>query len=153
MHSALPLFRPALRAPHSALRTPHSASALRPPRSALRTPHSALLSPFLCSLRLRGQRMFILRSLVLSFAASLLCGLPIVSVQASGEAVTREWSRYPAVLRLTTHEDIYAVGDVHGEYERLAGLLATNHLIAAAPPEPDRVHGRPDMPSSSAPVT
>src|SRR5690348_4103964 len=83
--------------------------------------------------------MFILRSLVLSFAALLLCGFAIIPVQASGEAVARDWSRYPAVLRLTTGEDIYAVGDVHGDYERLADLLAINHLIAAAPPEPDRV--------------
>jgi hypothetical protein len=43
---------------------------------------------------------------------------------------TRDWSRFPAVAVQTTTEDVVALGDVHGGYDRLVRLLETNGLIA-----------------------
>src|SRR5690349_2427045 len=51
-------------------------------------------------------------------------------------AASRDWSRFPAVVVLTTTEDVVALGDVHGGYDRLVALLEPNGLVkrdAASP--------------------
>jgi hypothetical protein len=50
--------------------------------------------------------------------------------------VVRDWRRYPAVLKVETSADLYVVGDVHGDYERLVDLLATNRILSNKPAEP-----------------
>jgi hypothetical protein len=57
------------------------------------------------------------------------------SAQAAGKA-SRDWSKFPAVTELTTGEDIYAIGDPHGDPERLAGVLLAAKLIASVPGTP-----------------
>jgi hypothetical protein len=54
----------------------------------------------------------------------------------------RDWKRFPAVVELDTTQDVYAVGDVHGDYDRLVTLLAAGKLIAPDPARPDRVRWR-----------
>lgn len=55
-----------------------------------------------------------------SFAvAVLLCAL---------QARARDWESHPAIVELTTKEDVYALSDVHGGRDRLAALLATAGL-------------------------
>jgi len=43
---------------------------------------------------------------------------------------------FPAIVEIDTTHDIYAVGDVHGDYERLISLLI------AAKVNPGRIRGR-----------
>jgi hypothetical protein len=45
----------------------------------------------------------------------------------------------PAVVRVDSVPTIFALGDVHGDYGRLAGLLAAADLIAGRPDEPEKV--------------
>jgi hypothetical protein len=42
----------------------------------------------------------------------------------------------PAVVQLDTREDIYALGDIHADYDRLVALLVTHKLLAAVPAQP-----------------
>jgi hypothetical protein len=51
----------------------------------------------------------------------------------------RDWKKCPAVAELTTDQDIYALGDVHGDYERLVALLQAAGLIQDDPARPDRI--------------
>jgi hypothetical protein len=51
----------------------------------------------------------------------------------------RDWQKAPAILELNTSEDIYAVGDVHGDYDRLVALLALGKVIAEPPKHPEQV--------------
>ena len=55
---------------------------------------------------------------------------------SSAAAPTRDWKTSPAVVELSTTEDILALGDVHGDYERLVRLLAAAGVIAPAPARP-----------------
>ena len=65
--------------------------------------------------------------------------LTIFYSTASATNASRDWSKYPAVLQLTTNEDVFAIGDPHGDPDRLAGVLLAARLIAAAPSAPDQV--------------
>ena len=60
-------------------------------------------------------------------------------VVAKSASAGRNWQAHPAVVQLNTTADVYALGDVHGDYGRLVDLLAKGHLIAEKPEEPGRV--------------
>ena len=51
----------------------------------------------------------------------------------------RNWGRCPAVVALETTEVVHALGDTHGDYDRLVKLLVAGKLIAGAPASPDQV--------------
>jgi hypothetical protein len=51
-------------------------------------------------------------------------------------AASRDWTNDPAVVQLDTSEDIFAIGDPHGDRERLANVLAAARLIDRAPIAP-----------------
>jgi hypothetical protein len=53
--------------------------------------------------------------------------------------VARDWEKFPAIVERHTSGDIAAVGDVHGDFNRLAKLLAVAKLIADVPATPDQV--------------
>lgn len=79
----------------------------------------------------------ILRHLLFSYI--LLYGInSLAQTNATGQ-VSRDWKTYPAILKLTTMEDIYAIGDAHGDPNRLANVLLSAGLISALPETPDQV--------------
>ncbi len=51
---------------------------------------------------------------------------------------TRDWVKYPAVVEMAGAEILYAVGDVHGDYDRLVTLLSAAKIIAGPPQWADR---------------
>jgi Calcineurin-like phosphoesterase len=57
----------------------------------------------------------------------------------AGPGAARDWKGCPAIVEIDTAHDIYAIGDVHGDYERLVTLLLAHKLIAEDPPEPRKV--------------
>jgi len=69
-------------------------------------------------------------------AALILCCL--LAAQSRGQAI-RDWQRFPAVVEQQTPRELYALGDVHGDYERMVELLAGSHLIAPNPTTPQAV--------------
>jgi hypothetical protein len=48
----------------------------------------------------------------------------------------RDWTRHPAIVELTAAPMLYALGDVHGDCDRMLELLAVQKLIAAVPQKP-----------------
>jgi hypothetical protein len=46
--------------------------------------------------------------------------------------VARDWEKHPAIVQIDTQEDIFAVGDVHGDYDRLVTLLTGAKIIGRA---------------------
>jgi len=49
--------------------------------------------------------------------------------QAQNATATRDWNRFPAIVERNTKNEVIALGDVHGGYERLVNLLSTAGLI------------------------
>ena len=52
--------------------------------------------------------------------------------------VHRDWSKFPAVVEIDTTEDVFAIGDIHADYERLARLLTGAKIIANVPAAPEK---------------
>jgi hypothetical protein len=50
-------------------------------------------------------------------------------------AHARDWKKHPAVVELDANVDIFAVGDPHSDFERLADVLVAAKVIAARPGE------------------
>jgi hypothetical protein len=44
----------------------------------------------------------------------------------------RDWQKHPAIVQIDTQEDIFAVGDVHGDRDRLVTLLTGAKIIGKA---------------------
>src|SRR4051794_35057646 len=51
----------------------------------------------------------------------------------------RDWQKHPAVVEVDTPHDVYAVGDPHGDYERLLTVLTAAKVIAGDPGPPQKV--------------
>lgn len=54
------------------------------------------------------------------------------------ETPPRNWGQCPAVVTLKTTEVVYALGDTHGDYDRLVKLLVAGKLIAGEPASPEQ---------------
>ena len=69
--------------------------------------------------------------------------------------LVRDWKEHPAIVELDAPQDLYALGDVHGDYDRLVELLSSAKLIAspAPPTRPRTPAGRAGRRSWSAPAT
>ena len=63
----------------------------------------------------------------------------VQQVKVQPTRIRRDWNRYPAVIQLDTDEDIFAVGDPHADYDRLAAVLTGAKLIAGKPARPEKV--------------
>ncbi len=51
----------------------------------------------------------------------------------------RDWVKYPAVVQLETNGEIFAIGDAHSDYSRLASAMLAAGLIAGVPGKPENV--------------
>jgi len=67
---------------------------------------------------------------VIRFTLLLALGLP---------ALARDWARFPPVVELDTNATVFAIGDVHGDYDRLVKLLTGAKLIEGKPARPRNV--------------
>lgn len=53
------------------------------------------------------------------------------------EPARRNWTLYPAIVQLDSGTDIYAIGDIHGDYDRLVALLSRHGILLALPAAPE----------------
>jgi hypothetical protein len=70
------------------------------------------------------------------------CVVLTVLGQSSGRqtaSIARDWKTNPAIVELTTAQDVYALGDIHGDYDRLVTLLVAARIISRDPPAPEKV--------------
>jgi hypothetical protein len=59
----------------------------------------------------------------------LSMGIRTAPAQHAPNSVARDWSRQPAIAQIDTREDIFAIGNVHGDYDRLVKLLRAAGLV------------------------
>ena len=64
-------------------------------------------------------------------------GAPERGIAATSAPAPRDWTVSPAVVELDTPGDVFAVGDPHGDHDRLVRLLVAGGLLAAVPAPPD----------------
>ena len=92
--------------------------------------------------------MSVLRRLVLLSGCAVACAIGCSTQQEDQETATadqtsattvRDFAAHPAIVEITSADHVYAVSDVHGQYEIFVRLLAANHLIASAVTEPAKV--------------
>lgn len=71
-------------------------------------------------------------AVILAYAAggSLATGAP---------AIVRDWKAHPAIVELNTPETVFAIGDAHGDPERLAAVMAAAKLTDGVTTAPDKV--------------
>jgi hypothetical protein len=69
------------------------------------------------------------------FTIVLVTALPL---RAKNDSPSRDWTACPAVVELDTTKTIYALGDVHGDYDRFVKLLTAQELMNGFPDRPDR---------------
>src|SRR5262245_1899237 len=55
-------------------------------------------------------------------------------------AAKRDWVKYPAIKSVKTPPTLYAVGDVHGDYDQLAKMLVTAGILDQIPSSPTAPH-------------
>jgi hypothetical protein len=72
-------------------------------------------------------------------AVALLLGVPFLPVAAQDKSAGRDWKKYPVIVEVDTPNDVYAFGDVHGDYERLVAVLMAAKIIPADPGPPEKV--------------
>ncbi len=69
-----------------------------------------------------------------TFTAIVSLFLVYASLSSADEG--RDWNKHPAIIECEMPTELYALGDVHGDYERLAELLTVGRLIADVPAKP-----------------
>ena len=79
---------------------------------------------------------------LLSLGVAVACAAAFANVAPAqavlhGTRVVRDWNKCPAVVEMARADDLYAVGDVHGDYDRLVTLLSAAKIIARPPDRPD----------------
>ena len=78
--------------------------------------------------------MFHRHVLIISFFVVALTANPALAHESDEN---RDWNTYPAIVELTTSEDVYALGDVHGDYDRCADLLVACNILEKKPADPN----------------
>ena len=79
-------------------------------------------------------------ALVFAFAFAFAFAIAISTSSAFAKSpTTRDWKEFPAVVEAEQPRDLYALGDVHGDEQRLVELLAATHIIATPPAAPTAV--------------
>ncbi|HYV36706.1 MAG TPA: metallophosphoesterase [Gemmataceae bacterium] len=58
--------------------------------------------------------------------------------RAQDPSAKRDWQKQPAIVEIDTTHDIYAVGDPHGDYERLVALLVAAKIMPGDPGPPEK---------------
>jgi hypothetical protein len=60
----------------------------------------------------------------------------------SGTAGARDWAKYPAVTEISSAEEVFAIGDAHGDFKRLARAMVAAGIIEAQPDKPQDARWR-----------
>jgi hypothetical protein len=83
-------------------------------------------------------RFGILLILTLTLCTSLLRPGPVAADTKPKLTVARDWKANPAIVEIDTKDDVYALGDIHGDYDRLVTLLVGAHIIKKDPVTPEK---------------
>uniref|UniRef100_Q01ZC2 Metallophosphoesterase n=1 Tax=Solibacter usitatus (strain Ellin6076) TaxID=234267 RepID=Q01ZC2_SOLUE len=81
--------------------------------------------------------MTLSRAVAAAAALSLFSGIP-----RAQNKTARDWAKNPAVVQIDTAEDVFAIGDVHGDCDRLLKLLSAAGLVEGSPAQVHWAAGR-----------
>ena len=70
---------------------------------------------------------------------SILTFFIALSLAGPARPADRDWVKYPAVVQFDTSAEIFAIGDAHSDYTRLALAMHAAGLIAGVPKQPENV--------------
>jgi len=76
--------------------------------------------------------MTLSRAVAAAAVLSLFPGIPFAQ-----KKISRDWAKDPAVAQIDTAEDVFAIGDVHGDYDRLLKLLTVAGLVEGGTSSPN----------------
>jgi hypothetical protein len=79
---------------------------------------------------MRGRKLEAAARVILLFAAA--------HITWAGPYDARDWAKYPPVVERDQPATLWAIGDIHGDYERLIRLLTTARIIPSKPVAPER---------------
>ncbi len=79
--------------------------------------------------------MTLSRAIAAAAVLSLFPGIPWAQ-----KKISRDWAKDPAVVQIDSAEDLFAIGDVHGDCDRLLRLLSAAGLVEGGTASPGRVH-------------
>jgi len=77
------------------------------------------------------------RSRISLLPLTAICLLTSTLIAADPHA--RDWKQFPAIVELDTTQNIYAIGDIHGDYDTLVDLLAGAQIIPKIPKDPQDI--------------
>jgi Calcineurin-like phosphoesterase len=80
---------------------------------------------------------FMLRFANSPVAFALLACFP--GFARAADSYSRDWIKYPPVIERPGAVVLYAIGDIHGDYQRLVRLLIAAHIVAGTPKQPGDV--------------
>jgi hypothetical protein len=80
-----------------------------------------------------------MRSNIVARTVGCALALAVCGSAAECAAASRDWKKDPAIIQVDTSEDVFAIGDAHGDPRRLAGVLVGAKLIDGPPPAWDQV--------------
>ena len=84
-------------------------------------------------------RFFTLIIVVFLGSSYFSCHSEAQSFADQVQSLNRDWAKYPAIVELETTSEIFAIGDIHGDYEGLLELLVASEIISEIPNKPNRV--------------
>jgi len=67
------------------------------------------------------------------------CALALAVCGGVARSADRDWKAHPAIVQVDTTEDVFAIGDPHGDWERLGMVLTAAKLAGAVPTSPGDV--------------
>jgi calcineurin-like phosphoesterase family protein len=67
------------------------------------------------------------------------CALALAVCAGVARSADRDWKAHPAIVQVDTIEHVFAVGDPHADWQRLAKVLAAAKLAAPKPASPGDV--------------
>lgn len=89
----------------------------------------------------RSRFLAVVGCLAAALAAGCLVDATPAQTKPKGKptATGRDWAKHPAVVEVDTKQDVYAVGDAHGDYDRLVTVLTAAKIIPGDPGPPEKV--------------
>jgi hypothetical protein len=61
---------------------------------------------------------------------------------SAGAYDARDWTKFPAIVERDQPATLWAIGDIHGDYDRLIRLLLATGIVATKPAAPERIAWR-----------
>jgi len=88
-------------------------------------------------------KLNVLRALFVIISIAVLPWIALAprstAAQDAAEKEFRDWKQFPPIVELDTKEDIIALGDAHGDYDRFYTLLLINGVISGDSDCPEKI--------------